>query len=153
MRLAALTPGPSPARAGEGSYRSGVGILTAMFLGACVWVGPAVAQQAGGTPKPAIVIESHEHCIAPPEVMRREHPEMLMHQRERTVHLGERGARVSLNACIRCHASRETGSVIGTDKAFCQSCHSYAAVRIDCFDCHQPSVQPALSSLAGAPVR
>jgi len=109
---------------------------------------PALAQQTGVTPKPAIVIESSEHCIAAPEVMRRQHPDMLKHQRDRTVHLGERGAKVSLNECIRCHANRQTGSVIGSDQAFCQGCHSYAAVRIDCFDCHQPSVRPSLASLA-----
>lgn len=106
---------------------------------------PAMAQQAGRTPRPAIVIESSEHCIAPPEVMRRQHPDMLKHQRARTVHLGERGARVSLNECVQCH-SRKSGSVIGNDRAFCQGCHSYAAVRIDCFECHQPSTAAALAS-------
>lgn len=113
----------------------------------------AAAQEAGRTPKPTIVIESQQHCIAAPEIMRREHPEMLRHQRVRTVHLGERGTKVSLNACIQCHADRQTGSVIGSDHAFCQGCHSYAAVHIDCFDCHQPSIRPAAArlTLGGAP--
>ncbi len=114
---------------------------------------PAFGQQAGRTPRPDIVIESDAHCIAPPEVMRRQHPDMLRHQRDRTVHLGERGARVSLKDCIGCHASRQTGSVIGSDRAFCQGCHSYAAVRIDCFECHEPSVRQALAGLAGGASR
>jgi hypothetical protein len=120
----------------------------AIALLAAVLAAPAVAQQANATPKPAIVIESREHCIGPPEVMRREHPEMLKHQRARTVHLGERGARVSLNGCVSCHASRETDSVIGSDRAFCQGCHRYAAVSIDCFECHQPTARRSLASLA-----
>jgi len=107
----------------------------------------ARAQQTQRTPKPTILIESQQHCIAAPEKMRREHPDMLRHQRVRTVHLGERGAKVSLNACIGCHADRDSGSVIGSDRAFCQGCHSYAAVRIDCFECHQPSVRSSESRL------
>jgi [DsrC]-trisulfide reductase subunit J len=108
----------------------------------------AGADEVGRTPKPAIVIESREHCVAPPEQIRREHPDMLRHQRNLTVHLGERGMKFSLNHCIACHADRRTGSVIGSDHAFCQGCHSYAAVHIDCFDCHQPSVRRSASELA-----
>jgi len=114
----------------------------ALLLLAALFALTARAQDAGLTPKPTIIIESQQHCIAPPEKMRREHPDMLRHQRVRTVHLGERGSKVSLNACIECHADRQSGSVIGSDHAFCQGCHSYAAVHIDCFDCHQPSIRP-----------
>lgn len=124
-------------------YFPGLGLL----LLAALFALTARAQDAGRTPKPTIIIESQQHCIAPPEKMRREHPEMLRHQRVRTVHLGERGAKVSLNACIECHADRQSGSVIGSDHAFCQGCHSYAAVRIDCFDCHQPSIRPSAPRL------
>lgn len=109
---------------------------------------PAAAEEAGRTPKPSIVIESGEHCVAAPEQMRREHPDMLRHQRDRTVHRGERGMKVSLNRCVACHADHQTGSVIGSNQAFCQGCHSFAAVRIDCFDCHQSSIRPAGARLA-----
>ncbi len=122
---------------------SGLGLL----LFAALLAVTARAQEAGRTPKPTIIIESQQHCIAPPERMRREHPDMLRHQRVRTVHLGERGSKVSLNACIECHADRQSGSVIGSDHAFCQGCHSYAAVHIDCFDCHQPSIRPSAPRL------
>lgn len=94
-----------------------------------VVAGPVIAQAPG-------------QCIAAPERMRREHPQMLSHQRDRTVHLGERGAAASLQACVNCHAtpvSEAPGalrSVIGRDAQFCQGCHQYAAVRLDCFQCH-----------------
>jgi hypothetical protein len=75
-------------------------------------------------------------CVAPPEVMRREHPRMLKHQRDLTVHAGVRQARDSLQGCVACHASAATGSVVQAKTDFCSSCHGYAAVTIDCFECH-----------------
>jgi len=108
---------------------------------AIFWCCLPVAAIAGGpsTPHPDIVIANPGHCIAPAEEMRRNHPEMLKHQRDVTVHAGTRGAKVSLNSCIECHASHTNGSVLGTSENFCQSCHQFMAVRLDCFECHQPS--------------
>lgn len=80
-------------------------------------------------------------CIAAPEVMRRQHPQMLKHQRDDTVHGGIRGAKASLKGCIDCHASPATASVAQAPTNFCVSCHSYSAVQIDCFECH--STRPA----------
>lgn len=87
--------------------------------------------------KPAIKIERGEACVVPTEEIRRDHMKMLVHQRDRTMRQGLREARFSLKNCVDCHASRETGSVLGKD-GFCSSCHEYAAVRIDCFECHTP---------------
>lgn len=95
------------------------------------------AQAGAGVPKPVVKIENPGTCVAPAEEMRRNHMEMLKHQRDRTLRLGERGAKVSLNGCIECHASKTGGSVLGKDN-FCESCHAYAAVKLDCWDCHQP---------------
>lgn len=86
---------------------------------------------------PVIKIEKGEACVAPTEQMRRDHMKMLLHQRDRTVRLGLREPRFSLKNCVDCHASRETGSVLGKE-GFCSSCHSYASVSIDCFECHNP---------------
>jgi hypothetical protein len=119
-----------------------------LLLPACLAATAAGAGDGGRTPKPDIVIESGEHCIAPPEQMRRQHPDMLRHQRERTVRLGERATKVDLGRCVQCHADRQSGSVIGSNQAFCQGCHSYAAVRIDCFECHQPSARSGGARLA-----
>ncbi len=94
---------------------------------------PAAAE----VPKPVIAIAKPGQCIAPVEEMRRNHMDMLRHQRDRTLRLGEREAKVSLNACIDCHASRDNGSVLGDKENFCQGCHAYAAVKLDCFECHQ----------------
>lgn len=106
------------------------------------------ASADGRTPKPEIVIEKQGQCIAPAAEMRRSHMDMLKHQRDKTVREGVRGAKVSLNACIDCHASSKNGSVLGSGQSFCQGCHSYAAVKLDCFECHQakPVRDPVASS-------
>ena len=93
---------------------------------------------AGEVPKPVVKIENPGQCVAPREEMRRDHMEMLKHQRDRTMRQGERGAKVSLNGCIECHASNRNGSVLGNGDNFCETCHAFAAVKLDCWDCHQP---------------
>jgi hypothetical protein len=99
---------------------------------------------AGDSRTPLPVIEKAKagtQCVDKPAVMRREHPDMLRHQRDDTVHGGIRGTKASLKACIDCHASAVTGSVTKSDTNFCISCHSYTAVRIDCFECHATKPQ------------
>ena len=86
---------------------------------------------------PAVKIEKGEACVAPTEDMRRDHMNRLLHQRDRTLRQGIREPRFSLKRCVECHAGRETGSVLGKD-GFCSSCHTYASVSIDCFECHTP---------------
>jgi len=86
---------------------------------------------------PEITIEKSGQCVAPAGEMRRNHMKMLLHERDRTVHEGIRGTQHSLKGCIDCHASSRTNSVLGKD-GFCSSCHAYAAVSIDCFECHSP---------------
>ena len=114
------------------------------------------AAHAGEVAKPAIIIANPgTQCIAPPEEMRRNHMEMLKHQRERTMRLGERGAKVSLNACVDCHASKTTGSVLSGKQSnpdgFCEACHAYAAVKLDCWDCHQPKAGYKAAAATPAP--
>lgn len=109
-------------------------ILLAALLPALLALPTAVS---AGAPKPAVKIENPGQCIAPTGEMRVNHMEMLKHTRDRTMRQGIRGEKASLNECINCHASKTTGSVLGKD-GFCQECHSYAAVKLDCWDCHQP---------------
>lgn len=97
----------------------------------------AAASAAALAEAPVIKIERGEACVAPVAEMRRDHMKMLFHQRDRTLRQGVRETRFSLKGCVECHASEKTGSVLGRD-GFCSSCHEYAAVRIDCFECHTP---------------
>ncbi|MCC7457623.1 MAG: hypothetical protein IT390_11675 [Nitrospira sp.] len=86
-------------------------------------------------------------CVDDTALMRRNHMDMLKHQRDDTVHGGIRGAKYSLKGCIGCHASAATGSVAQAPTDFCVGCHRYAAVSIDCFECHS-SRPPAMTARA-----
>ena len=106
---------------------------------------PVLAFASGRVPKPVIDIARPGKCVEATETMRREHPDMLKHQRDLTVHEGIRTQKHSLKECIACHASRKTGSVLGKN-GFCQSCHEYASVKIDCFNCHSSKPKLALGA-------
>lgn len=110
-----------------------------MFTGIVTTLLLAPVFALAGAPKPTIKIENPGQCIAPVAEMRANHMKMLNHTRDRTMRQGIRGEKASLNGCIECHASKTTGSVLGKD-GFCQECHTYAAVKLDCWDCHQPKV-------------
>lgn len=88
---------------------------------------------------PALPKAKGEACIASAEVMRRDHPDMLKHQRDETLRLGIRGAKASLKECVACHATQAADGhavPVNDPGQFCQSCHAYAAVKPDCFECH-----------------
>jgi hypothetical protein len=79
-------------------------------------------------------------CVEETPVMRRNHMKFLKHQRHETVHEGVRGTKHSLAGCVDCHASRDAAGEpkpVNGDGQFCQTCHNYAAVSIDCFQCHR----------------
>jgi predicted CXXCH cytochrome family protein len=94
-------------------------------------------------------------CVAPVDIMRREHMNLLMHQRDATVLDGERDGKYSLAGCMDCHnpADSAAKAVHYPDpQHFCAGCHSYASVRIDCFECHadRGRAEPQQSRLAPA---
>jgi hypothetical protein len=125
--------------------RIAAGIMAAVL--AAAGFADSGEKRAGRVAMPVVKIEKGEACVAPTGEMRRDHMKMLLHQRDRTLRQGLRETRFSLKNCVECHASRETGSVLGKD-GFCSSCHAYASVRMDCFECHTPLRQ---SRAAGAP--
>lgn len=97
-----------------------------------------------------------DKCVQDTDYMRRNHMVLLKHQRNDTMRKGIRTTQFSLKNCIDCHASTKNNSVIGTNDNFCQGCHSYAAVKLDCFECHssKPKVatdtpQPPVAQATG----
>ena len=80
----------------------------------------------------------------------------ILHQRDETVHEGIRTRQFSLEECINCHAAKdEQGEYIpvNAQDQFCSSCHAYASVNIDCFQCHatKPESPSTLHKLSGRP--
>lgn len=80
-----------------------------------------------------------ERCVADTDFMRKNHMKMLLGHRTEAVRLGVRTQKYDLNGCVDCHAvNGADGRPVSFDSPqhFCRSCHSYAAVSIDCFECH-----------------
>ena len=121
------------------------GALVAALLLAGSAAGP-VALAAG----PALDAARSGPCVEDPKVMRRSHMDFLKHDRDDTVRRGIRGVKHSLSACVDCHASKADGRVLGSDRHFCQGCHAFAAVKLDCFDCHASTARAAPSATAAA---
>lgn len=101
----------------------------------------ALAVQAAGDSfvVPGSKAEQLDSCVEPTEFMRRNHMEVIKHQRDETVHRGIRSSKHSLSGCVDCHVSHgESGEPIPVDAPgqFCQACHGFAAVHLNCFDCH-----------------
>jgi len=110
------------------------GVLLSSSLMAAAEGSAAVA--GGRTPKPVVEAARGGQCVEDPAFMRRNHMQLLKHQRSDTLRAGVRTGKYSLKECIACHASQTTNSVNANGDNFCQSCHNYAAVSIDCFGCH-----------------
>lgn len=88
---------------------------------------------------PVIPKGKGDKCVADTDFMRRSHPDLLNHQRDDTVRRGMRKGKFSLRECVACHAvpgPKKIPVKFSDPKHFCRACHDYAAVRIDCFECH-----------------
>ncbi len=125
-------------RAQGGDRRGGLRAAVCTALAAVTFAATAAGGDVSRVPGPvrAIPAEAGTACVEDTPTMRRSHMEFLKHHRDRTVREGVRTTQHSLANCVDCHASRETGRVTGSREAFCEGCHAFAAVKLDCFECH-----------------
>jgi predicted CXXCH cytochrome family protein len=99
-------------------------------------------------PEPERHFSATQKCVQPDEEMRKNHMKYILHQRDETMHEGVRTRQYSLEECVNCHAARnDAGEYVPVNDPdqFCYSCHNYAAVNIDCFQCH--ATKPARPSM------
>ncbi len=123
-----------------------------VLLGAAAFAGTPRAAELSAVPLPEITRGKGDSCVAETAFMRRNHMNLLRHQRDETLREGIRGARFSLKECVACHTvPGSDGAPVAADdpRFFCTACHLYAAVRIDCFECH--ASRPETSGQAHAP--
>ena len=116
-------------------------LLTLLTLVTVVLVLGTPAVAGDTTPGPVLKInrDKGDQCVEPTDVMRKNHMKFLLHQRDETMHRGIRTKQHSLKECIECHANKdEAGNHIAVTAPgeFCQACHAYASVKMDCFECH-----------------
>lgn len=112
-----------------------VGALGVAVAALAVAAGPGGDGDGRGVPYPATEVAKGDSCVRDTDFMRRNHMDLLKHERAEVVREGVRGGDFSLEKCQECHVSREES---------CDRCHSYAAVRPDCWGCHDyPREGPA----------
>ncbi|MFV1973016.1 MAG: hypothetical protein ACC648_04790 [Thiohalobacterales bacterium] len=122
---------------------------TALSLG--LLMGISAALRADDSLLPVIPeaqgrVSEAQGCVEPTEEMRRNHMNYILHQRDETVYQGVRTRQHSLKECINCHVSDAPNAPRhGDSEHFCSSCHNYASVQIDCFQCHTD--RPAKTSV------
>lgn len=92
-------------------------------------------------------------CVEPTDFMRRNHMEVIKHQRDETVHKGIRDTNHSLAGCVDCHVqydAQQQPVPIDAPGQFCAACHEFTAVKLDCFQCH--ATIPAEASWSAASI-
>jgi hypothetical protein len=132
-----------------------ISIVMVAVIIACVVLGDAEAameKESGdnGVPMPVIPTGQGDNCVDDTQFMRRNHMTMLRHQRDETMRQGIRGKQYSLKECVACHAVMGPDAMpvtVSSPKHFCRSCHDYAAVNIDCFQCHASRPGPSVAAI------
>ena len=119
----------------------GLLVLVLVYLASLAVVAYAAEEDnmASGVPMPVIPMGQGDSCVEDTDFMRRNHMSLLKHQRDETMKEGIRGNPYSLKECISCHAVNGPDAkpvTVASPQHFCRSCHDYAAVSIDCFQCH-----------------
>lgn len=112
-----------------------IAVLLAVCIAASA-LAPTSVFAVDNSPMPRLDIGRGGKCVDDPKFMRKNHMDLLKHQRDETVQQGIRGGKYSLAVCVDCHASKKNNSVLGSNENFCQGCHAYVKVKIDCFECH-----------------
>ena len=134
--------------------RASTGMLAVMlaYMASLAVMAHALADESvtGGIPLPVIPMGQGESCVEDTDFMRRNHMDLLKHQRDETMLKGLRDEQHSLKECISCHAVKGPDAVpvtFSSSQHFCRSCHDFAAVSIDCFQCH--ASRPETEQTAG----
>ncbi len=133
------------------SIRSMLRALT--LMGALAVLAMASLGAVAGANTPALIKGKGDKCVEDTQFMRRNHMDLLKHHRNETLRQGIRTTKHSLKGCVECHASSTTGSVAASKDDFCAACHTFAAVKLDCWDCHatKPMKKPASVAAMPAP--
>lgn len=115
-------------------------VLSLLLILAAGLVSPlAAAEGVGDFVLPSSRAAAAGGCVEPTEYMRRNHFVVIRHQRDTTVYGGIRSTKHSLAGCVSCHVGYDEASqpvAVNGKGQFCNACHEYAAVTMNCFDCH-----------------
>ncbi|MBT3197126.1 MAG: sulfur reduction protein DsrJ [Gammaproteobacteria bacterium] len=99
----------------------------------------SVAYSDNHEAKRSIGAKAGDACVKETAWMRRNHMELLKHDRDRTLRQGIRSVDGSINGCVDCHTNKDESGYyipVNAEGEFCSGCHNYTSVSIDCFECH-----------------
>jgi len=122
--------------------------IITVFIG--VLLADAFAAGLEDIPPPRGKYDEQTLCVEPVEIMRRKHFDFILDHRDETVIRGVRTKQYSLKGCIDCHITPDVhGRYARYSEAthFCASCHQFAAVTIDCFQCHADRPEEAIRKM------
>ncbi len=132
------------------SLQSITGVIKSAFLTALTLLLTSVIFSGAIAAEPVIPRGKGEFCVEPTDVMRKDHMKFLLHQRDATVYDGVRTKKHSLNECVTCHVQSNTQGdfiPVNAPDQFCESCHTFASVKLDCFECHATTPDSEHSAL------
>ena len=115
-------------------------LLVVILALAVTLAAPASAEEARAGYGPVIPKATGDPHPEGNAYMRRWHMTMMTHDRDETVYEGDRDVNASLGECFECHTVKDdagTPVTYADERHFCRTCHDFAAVRVDCFDCHR----------------
>ena len=118
----------------------------------CASIVGVLADSPPDIPPPKGKYNEDTVCVEPVEVMRRQHFEYILDHRDQTVIEGIRTKKYSLTGCIDCHITPNAQGQYARysqETHFCASCHQFAAVTIDCFQCHADRPEEAIRAVLG----
>lgn len=121
--------------------RAGNSLLALWFAGILVALAGCSAEQGPETVADSARAAKVKQCVEPTEVIRRNHMELIKHQRDATVHQGIRATQHSLVGCVDCHVQldRQGKPVpVNAQNQFCDACHDKVGTELTCFACHSP---------------
>ena len=122
-------------------------ILLAVVVCCIVGINIVFADSLADVPPPKQKYSEETVCVEPVEVMRKKHFDFVLDHRDKTVIDGIRTKKHSLIECIECHITANAQgdyARYSQETHFCASCHQYAAVTIDCFQCHADRPEEAI---------
>jgi len=117
----------------------GASLFAFLLAGAFIVPMASAGSGEGGFVVPGSKAAHLESCVAPTLFMRRNHMELILHQRNVTVHEGIRDTKDSLAGCVACHVQYDEEQrpvPVNAEGQFCESCHELMAVDLTCFGCH-----------------
>jgi len=121
-------------------FRRARKLMLAGMLSGLAGVASAEGAESVQNPLLPVIPEGQgSQCVEDTDFMRRNHMDLLKHQRDETMLKGVRTKQYSLKECLDCHVVYGPDDVAVTasnPSHFCRACHDYAAVSIDCFECH-----------------